>query len=153
MEEDKKEFTRDRLRMLMINKVNLPCIEAQSLMATWWTSRRLGSISYQLFMTNHTGEKMTNWRTCGMQSKARTCHAGANTACRKLSRSDQVSSQSFRSPRITPQKHARSILQAPIVKANNGKQLRKLYDVCKRHIYGNPAVRSFQSGNLPDNCN
>ena len=37
-------------------------------------------------------------------------------------------------PRITHREHVRSILQAPIMKANNGKELRKLYDVCKQHV-------------------
>ena len=36
--------------------------------------------------------------------------------------------------RITHSEHVRSILQAPIMKANSGKELRKLYDVCKQHI-------------------
>ena len=37
-------------------------------------------------------------------------------------------------PRITHCEHVRSILQAPIMKANNGKELQKLYNVCKQHI-------------------
>ena len=37
-------------------------------------------------------------------------------------------------PRVIYHEHVRSILQAPIMKGNNGKELRKLYDTCYQHI-------------------
>ena len=37
-------------------------------------------------------------------------------------------------PRVTHYEHVQSTLQAPIMKANNGRELRKLYDVRKQHI-------------------
>ena len=37
-------------------------------------------------------------------------------------------------PRVTHHEHVRSILHAPNMKANNGRELRKLYDVCNQHI-------------------
>ena len=37
-------------------------------------------------------------------------------------------------PSVTQHEHVRSILQAPIMKANNGRELQKLYDTCKQQI-------------------
>ena len=37
-------------------------------------------------------------------------------------------------PRITHREHVRTILQAPVMKSNTGRELRKLYDLCKQHI-------------------
>ena len=40
----------------------------------------------------------------------------------------------YNRPRIIHREHVRSILQAPIMRTNKGKELRKLYDMCKQHI-------------------
>ena len=37
-------------------------------------------------------------------------------------------------PRVNHHKHVRSFLQAPAMKASNGKELGKLYDTCKQHL-------------------
>ena len=45
-------------------------------------------------------------------------------------------------PRLIHREHVRSILQAPPLKANNGRELRKLYDLCNQHIR---AIRAFDA--------
>ena len=37
-------------------------------------------------------------------------------------------------PRLTHRDHVRSILQAPSLKAHNGREVCKLYDICTQHI-------------------
>ena len=40
----------------------------------------------------------------------------------------------YNRPRVTHHEHVWSILQAPIMKGNNDKELLKLYDTCEQHI-------------------
>ena len=37
-------------------------------------------------------------------------------------------------PRLTHREHVRSTVKAPPLKANNGRELRKFYDICNQHI-------------------
>ena len=46
-------------------------------------------------------------------------------------------------PRLTHCKHICSILQAPLMKANNGRELQKLYDLCNQHIRAIKATDSY----------
>ena len=46
-------------------------------------------------------------------------------------------------PRLTHREHVRSILQAPALKAHNGREVRKLYDTCTQHIRAIKASDTF----------
>lgn len=41
----------------------------------------------------------------------------------------------YNRPRVTHHEHVWSILQAPIMNGNNGKELSKLYDTCKQQLW------------------
>ena len=47
--------------------------------------------------------------------------------------------------RFIRRKHVRSILQAPPLKANNGRELHKIYDLCNQHIR---TIKAFDAYNL-----
>ena len=103
-------------------------LRSQNLMATFWTSSRFGSSSEPLFMRSHTWEKLANWHSCGIQSKADLQTAESYPEAIKCLHN------CYHRPRITHREHVQSILQVPIMEANNGKELQKLYDVCKQHL-------------------
>ena len=45
-------------------------------------------------------------------------------------------------PRLTHREHVRNILHAPPLKAHNGRELHKLYNICKQHI---GAIKAFNA--------
>ena len=56
-------------------------------------------------------------------------------------------------PRVIDLEHVQSILQAPIMKGNNGRELWELLNIYKQHIRDTELFGSFWFGYVPEHRN
>ena len=83
----------------------------------------------------HLGEidKLTYLRDAVKGGPARNVIQGLTQTVESYKEAIECLKARYDRPRITHREHVRSILQAPVMKSNNGRELRKLYDLCNQH--------------------
>ena len=118
----------------MMDRVNLPRIEIPKFVGNILNWRPF----WEQFLAAahdkpHLGEfdKLTYLRDAIKGGPAMFVIQGLTQTAESYSEAIKCLYDRYDCPRITHRENVRSILHAPIMKANNGKELRKLYDVCK----------------------
>ena len=79
-------------------------------------------------------EKLTYLRDAVKGGPARNVIQGLTQTAESYQEAVQCLKDRYNRPRLIHQEHVRSILQVPSMKANNGKELRRLYDLYNQHI-------------------
>ena len=79
-------------------------------------------------------EKLTYLRDALKGGPAMYVISGLTQTAESYGEAIQCLKDRYDRPRVTHHEHVRSILQAPVMKVRNGKELRRLHDVCNQHI-------------------
>ena len=146
MERTKKEPSPQVITPPMLAGVNLPRIEIPTFdgnILNW----RLFWEQFQAAVHDkpQLGEvdKLTYLRDALKSGPAKSVVQGLTQTADSYQEAIRCLKDRYDRPRLTHREHVRSILQAPTLKAHNGKEVRKLYDICTQHIRAIKASDTF----------
>ena len=88
-------------------------------------------------------DKLTYLRDALKDGPAKSVVQGLTQTAESYQEAIRCLKDRYDRPRLTHREHVRSILQAPPLKAHNGREVRKLYDICTQHIRAIKASDSF----------
>ena len=137
MKETKKEPVPKVVETPLMASVSLPRIEIPTFDGN--------ILNWQLFWEQfqaavhdkpHLGEidKLTYLRDAVKGGPARNVIQGLTQTVESYKEAIECLRARYDRPRIIHREHVRSILQAPVMKSNSGRELRRLYDLCNQHI-------------------
>ena len=152
MEETKGELDSKKVvGVPMLSGANLPRIEIPTFdgnILNW----RLFWEQFQAAVHDkpHLGEidKLTYLRDALKNGPARTVVQGLTQTADSYQEAVRCLKERYDRPRLIHREHVRSIIQAPPLKACNGRELRRLYDLCNQHIRAIKASDDYEIDTL-----
>ena len=133
----KKEPVPDTIGTPMMAGVNLPRIEVPKFdgnILNWrpfWEQFR-AAVHDKTYLGNI--DKLTYLQDAIKGGPAMYVIRGLTQTAESYDEAVKCLHERYNRPRFTHHEHVRSFLQAPAMKASNGKELRKLHDTCKQHL-------------------
>ena len=136
------------IKVMPMSGINLPRIEIPTFdgnILNW----RLFWEQFQAAVHDkpHLGEidKLTYLRDALKDGPARNVIQGLTQTAESYQEAVRCLKDRYDRPRLTHREHVRSIVQAPPMKADNGRELRRLYDLWNQHIR---AIKAFDAYDL-----
>ena len=139
----KKKPTSDKFRVLAMARVNLPRIEIPIFdgnIFNWYLFWEQFQAAVQDKPQLEEVDKLTYLRDALKDGPARNIIKGLTQTAESYQEPVRCLKDRYNRPRLTHRKHVRNILPAPALKAHNGRELQKLYDICNQHIR---AIKAF----------
>ena len=137
MEQTKKEPTPQVVRMPRMARVNLPRIKIQTFdgnILTWQLFWEQFQATVHNKLQLEEVDKLMYLQNALKDGPARNVIQGLTEMAESYQEDVKCLKDCYNHPRLTHCEHVWSILQAPPLKVNNGRELCKLHDLCNQHI-------------------
>lgn len=137
--EEERTYIPGDHNVYVMGGVNICVLRFQFLEATSWTGSCFENSSKPPFTINHTSGmqtiKLTYLRDEPKGGPAMYVIQGLIQTAECYGEDIKCFENCYNHHRVTHHEHVWNILQAPIMKGNNGRELCRLCDVCKQHIW------------------